>query len=173
MLHSCLARVARGAGELEPWASLVRTVDAELLNAVVVVLALGVIVGLPVLLVARHFSLRRSVLIKDSGPLSVAEKRRLRAWARRTKLSFAACMLFVALNGLLLIVTDPALLGLGWLGLGAGIVVVATGLALHFSGRCPPLWLHHRFSESTLASIPLRDARPLSAKWRHLAGEIV
>jgi hypothetical protein len=43
----------------------VTTVDAELLNAVVIVLALGVIVGLPVLLVARYFSLQRSVSIKD------------------------------------------------------------------------------------------------------------
>ena len=113
--------------------------DAELLNAVVVVLALGIIVGLPVLLVARHFSLQRSVSIKDSKPLSVAEKRRLRAWARRTKLSFAGCMLYMVLYGLLLIVTDPAPLWLAWLGPGAGIVVVDTGLALHFSARCPPL----------------------------------
>jgi hypothetical protein len=112
-------------------------VDAELLNTVVIVLALGVIASLPVLLVARHFSLQRSVSIKDSGPLSEAEKRRLRAWARRTKVSFAGAMLFVALNGFLLIVTDPASLWLGWLGLGASIVIVAAGLTVHFSRRWP------------------------------------
>jgi hypothetical protein len=112
-------------------------VDALLLNAVGMVLAIGVIVGLVVLLVARHFSLQRSVSIKDSGPLSEAERRGLRVWARRTQISFAGCMLFVALNGILLILTNPAPLWLGWLGLGVGIVIVVCGLAVHFSGRCP------------------------------------
>jgi NADH:ubiquinone oxidoreductase subunit 3 (subunit A) len=112
-------------------------VDAELLNAVVIVLAIVVIAGLPVLLVVRYFSLRRSVSIKDSGPLSEAERRGLKAWARRTKVAFAGAMLFVVLNGVLLIVTNPAPLWLGWLGLGAGIVIVVVGLAIHFSGRCP------------------------------------
>ena len=111
--------------------------DAQLLNAVVAVLAIGVVVGLAVLLVARHYSLRRSVSIKDSGPLSETEKRALRIWARRTKVAFVGAMLFVALNGILLIVTNPAPLWLGWLGLGTGIVIVAAGLAVHFSGRCP------------------------------------
>jgi hypothetical protein len=111
--------------------------DAELLNAVVIVFALVVIAGLAVLLVARYFSLRRSVSIKDSGPLSETERRELKAWARRTKVAFAGAMLFVALNGVLLIVTNPAPLWLGWLGLGAGIVIVTVGLAIHFSGRCP------------------------------------
>jgi NADH:ubiquinone oxidoreductase subunit 3 (subunit A) len=112
-------------------------VDAELLNAVVIVLAIVVIAGLPVLLVVRYFSLRRRVSIKDSGPLSEAERRGLKAWARRTKVAFAGAMLFVVLNGVLLIVTNPAPLWLGWLGLGAGIVIVVVGLAIHFSGRCP------------------------------------
>jgi hypothetical protein len=112
-------------------------VDAQLLNTVVMVLTLGVIVGLAVLLVARHFSLQRSVSIKDSGSLSEAEKRGLKAWARRTKAAFTGAMLFVVLNGVLLIVTNPAPLWLGWLGLGAGIVIVVVGLAIHFSGRCP------------------------------------
>jgi hypothetical protein len=112
-------------------------VDAELLNAVVIVLAIVVIAGLPVLLVVRYFSLRRSVSIKDPGPLSEAERRGLKAWARRTKVAFAGAMLFVVLNGVLLIVTNPAPLWLGWLGLGAGIVIVVVGLAIHFSGRCP------------------------------------
>ncbi len=111
--------------------------DAELLNAVVIVLAIVVIAGLPVLLVVRYFSLRRSVSIKDSGPLSDAERRGLKAWARRTKVAFAGAMSFVVLNGVLLIVTNPAPLWLGWLGLGAGIVIVVVGLAIHFSGRCP------------------------------------
>jgi hypothetical protein len=48
-------------------------VDAELLSAVVIVLALVVIAGLAVLFVARYFSLRRSVSIEDLGPLSEAE----------------------------------------------------------------------------------------------------
>jgi hypothetical protein len=112
-------------------------VDAELLNAVVIVLAIVVIAGLPVLLVVRYFSLRRSVSIKDSGPLSEAERRGLKAWTRRTKVAFAGAMLFVVLNGVLLIVTNPAPLWLGWLGLGAGIVIAVVGLAIHFSGRCP------------------------------------
>jgi hypothetical protein len=86
---------------------------AELLNAVVIVLAFVIIVGLAVLLVARYFSLRRGVSIKDSGPLSDAEKRRLKAWARRTKLAFAGDMLFLVLYGMLLIVTNPAPLWLG------------------------------------------------------------
>ena len=111
--------------------------DAQLLNTVVMVLALGVIVGLAVLLVARHYSLRRSVSIEDSGPLSEADKRGLKAWARRTKVAFAGATLFVILNGVLLIVTNPAPLWIGWLGLGAGIVIVVIGLAIHFSGRCP------------------------------------
>jgi hypothetical protein len=111
--------------------------DAQLLNAVVRVLALGVVAGLAVLLVARHFSLQRSVSIKDLGPLSEAEKRGLRSWAHRTKGAFAGAMLFVVLNGVLLIVTNPAPLWLGWLGLSAGIVIVVVGLAIHFSGRCP------------------------------------
>ena len=111
--------------------------DAELLNAVVIGLALVVIVGLAVLLVARHFSLRRSVSIKDSGALSETEKRGLKTWARRTKIAFAGCMLFVVLNGVLLIVTNPAPLWLGWLGLGMGVVIVVVGLTIHFSGRCP------------------------------------
>jgi hypothetical protein len=54
-------------------------VDAELLNAVVLVLALVVIAGLAVLFVARFFSLRRSVSIEDLGPLSEAERRELEA----------------------------------------------------------------------------------------------
>ena len=140
MLHSSLSRVARGAGEFEHQASLghtVTTVDAQLLNAGVMVLTLGVVAGLAVLLVARRVSLSRSVSIKDSGPLSETEKRGLRAWARRTKAAFAGAMLFVVLNGVLLIVTNPAPLWLGWLGLGAGIVIVVVGLAIHFSGRCP------------------------------------
>jgi NADH:ubiquinone oxidoreductase subunit 3 (subunit A) len=112
-------------------------VDAQLLETVVMVLALGVIAGLAVLLVARHFSLQRSISIEDSGPLLEAEKRRLRAWARRTRVSFAGAMLFVVLDGVLLIVTNPAPLWVGWLGLSAGIVVVVVGLAIHFSERCP------------------------------------
>ena len=40
-------------------------------------------------------------------------------------------------NCVLLIVTNPAPLWLGWLGLGAGIIIVVVGLAIHFSGRCP------------------------------------
>jgi hypothetical protein len=56
MLHSSLSRVAQGAGEFEHQASLgqmVTTVDAQLLNAVVMVLTLGVVAGLAVLLVTR------------------------------------------------------------------------------------------------------------------------
>jgi hypothetical protein len=63
MLHSSLSRVARGADEFEHQASLghtVTTVDAQQLNAVVMVLTLGVVAGLAVLLAARHVSLRRS-----------------------------------------------------------------------------------------------------------------
>ena len=116
MLHSTLSRVARGAGELDHQTSLehtVTTVDAQLLNTVVMVLALGVIAGLAVLLVARHLSLQRTVSMANSGPLSEAEKRGLKAWARRTKAAFAGAMLFVVLNGVLLIVTNPAPLWLG------------------------------------------------------------
>jgi hypothetical protein len=113
-------------------------VDAELLNAVVIVLALAVIAGLAVLFVARYISLRRGVSIKDKGAaLSNAERRGLKAWARRTKLAFAGAMSFVVLYGVLLIVTDPAPLWLGWLGLGIGLIVMVAGLAIHFSGRCP------------------------------------
>jgi hypothetical protein len=140
MLHSSVCQVERDAGEFEHQASLeytVTAVDAELLSTVVMVLALGVFAGLAVLLVARYVSLRRSVSIKDSEPLSEGEKRGIRTWARRTKLAFAGAMSFVVLNGVLLIVTNPAPLWLGWLGLGTGIVVVAAGLAVHFSGRCP------------------------------------
>jgi hypothetical protein len=140
MLHSSVSWAARGAGELDHQTSLghtVITVDAQLLNTVVMVLALGVIVGLAVLLVARHYSLQRSVSIEDSGPLSEADKRGLKTWARRTTVAFAGAMLFVILNGVLLIVTNPAPLWLGWLGLSAAIVIVVIGLAIHFSGRCP------------------------------------
>jgi NADH:ubiquinone oxidoreductase subunit 3 (subunit A) len=112
-------------------------VGAQILNTVMIVLAIVVIVGLAVLLLARHFSLQRSVSIKDSGPLPEAEKRGLKAWARRTKVAFAGAMLFVVLNGVLLILTNPAPLWLGWLGLSAGIVIVVVGLAIHFFGRCP------------------------------------
>jgi hypothetical protein len=112
-------------------------VDAELLNAVVILLALVVIAGLAVLFVARHFSLRSSVSIEDRGPLSEAEKRGLKAWARRTKVAFAGTMLLVILNGVLLIAINPAPLWLGWLGLGAAIIIVVVGLAVHFSGLCP------------------------------------
>ena len=42
-------------------------VDAELLNAVVIVLALVVIAGLAVLFVARYFSLRSSVSMRIGG----------------------------------------------------------------------------------------------------------
>ncbi len=112
--------------------------DAELLNAVVIVLSLVVIAGLAVLFVARYISLRRGFSIKDKGAaLSNAERRGLKAWARRTKLAFAGAMLFLVLHGVLLIVTNPAPLWLGWVGLGAAIVVVTVGLAIHFSGRCP------------------------------------
>jgi NADH:ubiquinone oxidoreductase subunit 3 (subunit A) len=112
-------------------------VDAELLNAVVMVLALVVIAGLAVLFVARYVSLRRSVSIEDLGPLSEAEKRGLKAWARRTKVAFAGAMLFVLLNGVLLIVTNPAPLWLGWLSLVAAVIIVVVGLVIHLSGRCP------------------------------------
>jgi hypothetical protein len=112
-------------------------VDAGLLNVVVLMLVLVVIASLLALLVVRHFLLRHSVSIKDSGPLSETEKRGLKAWARRTKIAFAGCMLFVVLNGVLLIALDPAPLWLGWLGLGMGVIIVAVGLAIHFSGRCP------------------------------------
>ena len=89
------------------------------------------------LFVARYFSLRRSVSIEDLGPLSEAERRELEAWARRTKVAFAGAMLFVVLNGVLLIAINPAPPWLGWLSLGAAIIIVAVGLAIHFSGRCP------------------------------------
>jgi NADH:ubiquinone oxidoreductase subunit 3 (subunit A) len=112
-------------------------VDAELLDTVAVVLALVVIAGLAVLLVVRRFLLRRSVLLKDSGALSEAERRELTLWARRTKIAFAGCMLFVVLNAVVLIAWHPAPLWVGWLGLGMGVVIVAVGLAIHFSGRCP------------------------------------
>ena len=128
--------------------------DAQLLNAVAIVLALVVVAGFAALFVARYISLRRSVSIENKGTLSDAERRGLEAWARRTKVAFAGAMLFVALNGVLLIVTNPAPLWLGWLGLGTAIVIVAAGLAIHFSGRCPrcgymiglqsPLLLPHR-----------------------------
>jgi hypothetical protein len=81
--------------------------------------------------------LQRNASIKDLGPLSEAEKRELSTWARRTKIAFAGAMLFVALHSVLLVVTNPAPLWVGWLGLGAGIVIVACGLAVHFSGRYP------------------------------------
>lgn len=110
---------------------------AQLLNSVVMVLALIVVAGLGALLVARHRALRRPVSVKNSGALSETERQGLKAWARRTKVAFAGAMLFVALNAVLLIVTNPAPLWLGWLGLGAGIVIVAVGLVIHFSGRCP------------------------------------
>jgi beta-lactamase regulating signal transducer with metallopeptidase domain len=116
MLHSALSQAARGASELDHQTSpghTVTTVDAHLLNTVVMVLALGVIVGVVMLLGARHVSLQRTVSIVNSGPLSEAEKRGLKAWARRTKVAFAGAMLFVVLNGVLLIVTNPAPLWLG------------------------------------------------------------
>jgi NADH:ubiquinone oxidoreductase subunit 3 (subunit A) len=112
-------------------------VDAELLNVVVIVLAVVVIAGLAVLFVARYFSLRRSVSIEDLGPLSETERRELEAWSRRTKVAFAGAMLFVVLNGVLLIAVNPAPLRLGWLSLGAAIIILVVGLAIHFSGRCP------------------------------------
>jgi hypothetical protein len=116
-------------------------VDAELLSAVVIVLALVVIAALAVLFVARHFSLRRSVSIEDLGPLSEAERRELEAWVRRTKVAFAGAgagaMLFVVLNGVLLIAVNPAPPWLGWLSLGAAIFIGVEGLAIHFSGWCP------------------------------------
>ena len=59
------------------------------------------------------------------------------AWARRSKAAFTGAMLFAVFNGVLLIVTNPAPQWLEWLGLSAGIVIVAIGLAIHFSGRCP------------------------------------
>jgi NADH:ubiquinone oxidoreductase subunit 3 (subunit A) len=112
-------------------------VDALLLNTVIMVLALVVIAGLAVLFVARYISLRRSVSIKESGQLSEIEGRGLKAWSRRTRVAFAGAMLFVVLDGVLLIALNPAPLWLGWLGLGMGVVIVAVGLAIHFSGRCP------------------------------------
>ncbi len=45
-------------------------------------------------------------------------------------------MLFVVLNGVLIAV-NPAAPRLGWLSLGAAVIIVAVGLAIHFSGRCP------------------------------------
>ena len=87
--------------------------DTLLLDTVVMVLALGVFAGLAILLVARHFSLQRSISFEDSRPLSEAEKRGLKARARRTKVSFTCAILFVALNGVLLILTNPAPLWLG------------------------------------------------------------
>jgi hypothetical protein len=113
------------------------TVDAELLDAVAMVLAIFIMVGLGALLVARYFSLRRSVSLEDGGPLSEAERRDLKAWARRTKVAFAGAMLFVVLNGVLLIVTNPAPQWVGWFGLGVGIVILVAGLAIHFSRRYP------------------------------------
>jgi hypothetical protein len=112
-------------------------VNAGLLNAVATVLALVVIVGLAVLLVARYVSLRRIVSLEGSGPLSEAERRELKVWARRTKVAFAGAMLFVVFNGILLIVTNPVPLWLRWFGVGTGIVILVAGLAIHFSGRCP------------------------------------
>lgn len=111
--------------------------NAGLLNAVATVLALVVVVGLAVLLVARYVSLRRTVSLEGSGVLSEAERRELKAWARRTKGAFAGAMLFVVLNGVLLTVTNPAPMWLRWFGLGTGIVILVAGLAIHFSGRCP------------------------------------
>jgi hypothetical protein len=112
-------------------------VNAGLLNAVATVLALVVIVGLAVLLVARYVSLRHIVSLEGSGPLSEAERRELKVWARRTKVAFAGAMLFVVFNGILLIVTNPVPLWLRWFGVGTGIVILVAGLAIHFSGRCP------------------------------------
>jgi hypothetical protein len=112
-------------------------VNAGLLNAVATVLAMVVVVGLAALLVARYVSLRRTVSLEGSGPLSEAERRGLKAWARRTKVAFAGAMLFVVTNGVLLIVANPAPPWIGWFGLGVGIVILAAGVAIHFSGRCP------------------------------------
>jgi hypothetical protein len=117
MLHSSLSRVARGAGELDHQTSpghTVTTVDAQLLNTVMMVLALGVIAGLAVLLVARHLSLQRTVSMANSGPLYEVEKRGLKAWARRTKVAFAGPCCSVVLNGVLPFVSNPAPLWLGW-----------------------------------------------------------
>lgn len=113
------------------------TVDAQLLDAVAMVLAIFVMAGLGALLVARYVSLRRSVSLENRRPLSEAERRGLKGWARRTKVAFVGAILFVVLNGVLLIVTNPAPQWVGWFGLGVGIVVLVAGLAIHFSGRCP------------------------------------
>jgi hypothetical protein len=83
-------------------------VNAGILNAVATMLALVVVVGLAALLLARYVSFRRIVSLEGSGPLSEAEKRGLKAWARRTKVAFAGAMLFVVTNGILLIVANPA-----------------------------------------------------------------
>jgi hypothetical protein len=136
---------------------------AELLNVVVMVLALVVIAGLPVLLAARYFSLRRSVSIKDLGPLSEAERRELKAWARRTKVAFAGAMLFLVIYGVLLIVTNPAPLWLGWLGLVAAIIVAVVGLEIHFSGRCPRCGYIIVFRVFSCSHTGARGARHLSA----------
>ncbi len=133
--------------------------DAQLLKAVPIVLALVVVAGFAALFVARYISLRRSVSIENKGTLSDAERRGLKAWARRTKVAFAEAMLFVALNGILLIVTNPAPLWLGWLGLGAANGYRGCGIGDPLLRAVSPLWLHDRSSESPFAPTPLREVQ--------------
>ncbi len=140
---------------------------ADLLNALVIVLALVVVAGLAVLFVARRFSLRRSVSIEDEGAvLSDTERRGLKVWARRTKLAFAGALLFLVLYGVLLIATNPAPLWLGWLGLVAAVVIVAVGLGIHFSGRCP------RCGYTSLMRAPLQRRHKLVRESRGVGREM-
>jgi hypothetical protein len=134
----------------------ITTGDAELLNMVAIVLALVVIAGLAVLFVARYFSLRRSVSIKNSGPLSEAERRELGT-------PHEDCFRRVyVVRGLEWSSTDRFEPG------AAGARVVEPGYGGHHRGcrtsdpllwAVPPLWLHHRFAESPLAPMELREVQ--------------
>jgi hypothetical protein len=109
-----------------------------------VTLALAVILGssLPALLVVRHRALRNRSVATGGPPLSEAESATLRAWARRMLLSFVGGMAFIALACIGLVVmalgtTKSAPVWVYWLGLLVTVVVVAVGIGVQFSARCP------------------------------------
>jgi hypothetical protein len=112
-------------------------VDAELLNAVVIVLALVVIAGLAVLFVREVHLIAQQRL--DQGLGATLRSREARAKGSGTPHEGCFRRGYV--------VSDPkwgstdrhhpSHSGLGWLGLGIAIIIVVVGLAVHFSGRCP------------------------------------
>ena len=106
------------------------------------VIVVMVVCGLALIYVARQRALHERPVVADAAPLSDAELAQLQAWKRRMLLSFAAGMVLTTLLTIGIVaagfvVSSPSPQWIYWSGLVAAVVIVASGIGVQFSARCP------------------------------------